>query len=64
MRNPRIYSEQPLKAGSSIELSESAANHVGRVLRMKPSEPLVLFNGEGGAWQGTIESVSKKIETK
>ncbi len=63
MRNPRIYSEQPLKADSSIELSESAANHVGRVLRMKPSEPLVLFNGEGGAWQGTIESVSKKAVT-
>ncbi|MFK0572117.1 16S rRNA (uracil(1498)-N(3))-methyltransferase [Endozoicomonas sp.] len=63
MRNPRIYSDQPLQADSSIELSESAANHVGRVLRMKPDEPLILFNGQGGAWQGTVESVSKKAVT-
>lgn len=60
MKNPRIYSAQPLQAGASIELTESAANHVGRVLRMKPGEPLMLFNGEGGAWQCQIESVTKK----
>lgn len=63
MRNPRIYSEQPLQADSIIELAESAANHVGRVLRMRPAEPLVLFNGQGGAWQGRVESVSKKSVT-
>lgn len=63
MRNPRIFSDQPLQAGSSVGLSESAANHVGRVLRMKPDEPLILFNGQGGAWQGTVESVSKKAVT-
>lgn len=60
MRNPRIFSDQPLQAGNTIELSESAANHVGRVLRMQPGEPLVLFNGQGGAWQATVASVSKK----
>ncbi|WP_257266284.1 16S rRNA (uracil(1498)-N(3))-methyltransferase [Endozoicomonas sp. ONNA2] len=59
MRNPRIYSEQLLQADSSIKLSESAANHVGRVLRMRPGEPLVLFNGQGGAWQGKLENVNK-----
>ncbi len=63
MRNPRIFSDQPLQAGSSIELAENAANHVGRVLRMKPDEPLILFNGRGGAWQGAVESVSKKTVT-
>ena len=60
MRNPRIYSEQPLQAGTTIDLAESAANHVGRVLRMKVGEPLVLFNGEGGAFQGKVAAVSKK----
>lgn len=63
MRNPRIFEDQPLLADSSVELSESAANHVGRVLRMKPGEPLILFNGQGGAWQGTVECVSKKTVT-
>ena len=60
MRNPRIYSDQPLSAGITIELTDSAANHVGKVLRMKAGEPLVLFNGKGGAFQGQISAVSKK----
>jgi 16S rRNA (uracil1498-N3)-methyltransferase len=45
----------------TIELTDSAANHVGKVLRMKPGEPLVLFNGEGMSWQGSIDTVSKKV---
>lgn len=60
MRNPRIYSEQPLQAGIIVDLAESAANHVGRVLRMKVGEPLILFNGQGGAFQGKVATVSKK----
>ncbi|OED45778.1 16S rRNA (uracil(1498)-N(3))-methyltransferase [Endozoicomonas sp. (ex Bugula neritina AB1)] len=60
MRNPRIYSDQPLSAGASIELIDSAANYVGKVLRMKVGEPLVLFNGQGGAFQSTILVTSKK----
>lgn len=63
MRNPRIFSDQPLQAGNTIQLSESAAKHVGRVLRMQPGEPLVLFNGHGGAWQATVDGVSKKAVT-
>ncbi|MGB0360420.1 MAG: RNA methyltransferase PUA domain-containing protein, partial [Endozoicomonas sp.] len=51
MRNPRIFSDQLLQASTSIELAGNAANHVGRVLRMKAGEPLVLFNGKGRAWQ-------------
>lgn len=60
MRNPRIYSEQPLQAGITVDLAESAANHVGRVLRMKVGELLIVFNGEGGAFQGKVTAVSKK----
>ena len=60
MKNPRIYSAQPLQAGTVVDLAENAANHVGRVLRMKVGESLVLFNGEGGAFQGKIALVSKK----
>lgn len=60
MRNPRIYSEQPLQAGITVDLAESAASHVGRVLRMKVGESLILFNGEGGAFQGKVTAVSKK----
>ncbi|WP_062265532.1 16S rRNA (uracil(1498)-N(3))-methyltransferase [Endozoicomonas arenosclerae] len=63
MRNPRIYTDQPLAEGQVVELTDSAANHVGKVLRMKPEEPLILFNGHGSSWQGSIQSVSKKSVT-
>lgn len=63
MRNPRIYTDQPLAKGQVVELTDSAANHVGKVLRMKLEEPLVLFNGTGASWQGTIQSVAKKTVT-
>lgn len=49
-----------MSAGSVVELTDNAANHVGKVLRMKPEEPLILFDGEGSAFQGKVESVSKK----
>ena len=60
MRNPRIYSPQALAAGTVVELTDSAANHVGKVLRMKPEEQLILFNGDGVSFQGRIETVSRK----
>ena len=60
MRNPRIYTPQPLSLNAQVELSEEAANHVGKVLRMKQGEPLVLFNGEGGCYQGTIDIRQQK----
>ncbi|WP_422139235.1 16S rRNA (uracil(1498)-N(3))-methyltransferase [Endozoicomonas sp. ALC020] len=60
MRNPRIYTDQPLVKDQVVELSDSAANHVGKVLRMRPEESLILFNGQGASWQGRIKSVAKK----
>ena len=60
MRNPRIFTPQPLAVNQVFELTDSAANHVGKVLRMKPEEPLILFNGEGSSFQGKITEVSKK----
>ena len=63
MRNPRIFISQPLAVDTAVHLSESAANHVGRVLRMKAGESLILFNGEYGSFQGKITDVSKKNVT-
>ncbi|WP_211824867.1 16S rRNA (uracil(1498)-N(3))-methyltransferase [Kistimonas asteriae] len=60
MRNPRIHTPQPLCANRDITLTDSAANHVGKVLRMRPGDPLILFNGEGHSWQAEITCVSKK----
>lgn len=43
MRIPRIYHPESLKNQSICQLSEDAANHVGRVLRMTEGEQIELF---------------------
>ncbi len=60
MRIPRIFCKQPLAVGTDIELDESGARHVAKVLRMQVDRPLILFNGEGGEYDATIVDVGKK----
>lgn len=51
---PRFYVPQPLAIGQRLSLPEAVANHAVRVLRLQPGDPLVLFNGEGGAYAGRL----------
>lgn len=60
MRVPRIYTSSPLSEGCTTALDESAAQHVGRVLRMQPGQELRLFNGDGHDYPATITNASKK----
>lgn len=60
MRIPRIHTDQPLKPGAELSLSEQAATHVARVLRLRPGAQVTLFNGDGGEFDATVELVSKK----
>ncbi len=54
MRLNRVYLDAPLSSGSRASLTGSAAGHVTRVLRLKPGEPLTLFNGTGREFEGTV----------
>lgn len=47
---PRIHCPFPLHPGAQVDLPEAAAHHVVRVLRMRPGDALVLFDGRGGEW--------------
>lgn len=60
MRIPRIYHPTSLLDQKHCELSEDAANHVGRVLRMQIGEHLELFDGSNHIYPSVITSVSKK----
>lgn len=51
---PRFYVSQLLAAGDCVTLPEAVANHAVRVLRLQAGAPLVLFNGEGGAYEGVL----------
>ncbi len=60
MRIPHIYQPSPLTLGDDVLLNDDAAGHIGRVLRMKPSQQVSLFNGEGGEYLCELSAVSKK----
>ena len=60
MRIPRIYHPETLTAHSKIALSEDAANHVGRVLRMQPGQAIQLFDGSNQVFDASITQVDKK----
>ncbi|MFM2480276.1 16S rRNA (uracil(1498)-N(3))-methyltransferase [Celerinatantimonas sp. YJH-8] len=60
MRVPRIFHPEPLLEHQLIELSDDAANHVGRVLRLEEQHPLVLFCGDGYNYDAQIQQLQKK----
>ena len=60
MRTIRIHVDQPLAAGAETALPSQAGEHVARVLRLAPGDPLTLFNGDGADYAATIRSVDKR----
>ena len=60
MRIPRIYTSQPLGPQQLIELDEKTSHYIARVLRLKTGAALILFNGQGGQYPATIDSLTKK----
>lgn len=55
---PRLFVDQPLRAGDSFNLPPGPARHV-QVLRLQPGAALTLFNGEGGEWAATVTQMGR-----
>ncbi|WP_461520980.1 16S rRNA (uracil(1498)-N(3))-methyltransferase [Porticoccus sp.] len=60
MREIRVFTDQPLSAGTEVTLEESVARHIGTVLRMQPGDPVTLFNGLGGEYSAALSTCSAK----
>lgn len=60
MRTIRIYHPSTLVLGEEYALSDDAANHVARVLRMQKGQSLALFNGSNHVFEATIVYADKK----
>ncbi|MGC9422210.1 MULTISPECIES: 16S rRNA (uracil(1498)-N(3))-methyltransferase [Vibrio] len=60
MRIPRIYHPSPITQLGSLALSDDAANHIGRVLRMQPGQAVCLFDGSDAEFPAVIQEVGKK----
>jgi 16S rRNA (uracil1498-N3)-methyltransferase len=63
MVRPRFFSDRVLLGGASgteIELTEQAAHHAVRVLRLAVGDGLTLFDGTGGEYPASISSIHKR----
>ena len=59
MRISRVYYNNGLTVGSSINLNRDAAHYLTNVLRLKVGNEVILFNGNAGDVLGTITSIKK-----
>jgi len=53
----RVFIDGALTAGGVVELTRDAGAHLVKVLRARSGDELVLFNGDGREYSGTIEAV-------
>lgn len=61
MRIPRCHVDVALVANTEITLPEPAARHLRQVLRMRPDDGVILFNGRDGKdYQANLLSLNKQ----
>lgn len=56
---PRIYCANPLEQGARQRLTRETAHHLLHVLRLKPDAALILFDGRGGEYAGTLAAAGR-----
>jgi 16S rRNA (uracil1498-N3)-methyltransferase len=59
-RTPRVYLDAPLAAGIAVLFDRGQANYLLNVLRLKPGDALLLFNGRDGEWQARLAGTGKR----
>lgn len=64
MTVPRIYVHRGVagsaRPGDTAALDPVAAHHVARVLRLRRGNPVVLFDGSGGEFDATVQTVARE----
>ena len=58
-RSPRLFVEAPLAAGAALPLDRAQAHYLTTVLRRKPGDGVLVFNGRDGEW-GAALAVQKR----
>ena len=59
MSNLRFYNPENLLIGTIVKLSDNAATHATRVLRLEISDDIILFNGDGNDYACAITNIKK-----
>lgn len=58
---PRFFCAVPLRVDTEIELPRELAHHAGQVLRLHEGDEVVLFNGEGGEFRGSLQGSGREL---
>jgi 16S rRNA (uracil1498-N3)-methyltransferase len=69
---PRVYMpdvsaadfETSRPSGGTIALPDDESHHIGRVMRLKSGDPIVIFNGRGASWDAEIAGSGKHVTAK
>ena len=65
MPHPRIHCEQRLGPGAQFSLAPEAAQHVGKALRLKAGDAIVVFDGSGGEYEAAIQRIDRdRVDVK
>jgi 16S rRNA (uracil1498-N3)-methyltransferase len=55
----RLYVEAPLAGGARLDCAPPQANYLVNVMRMKPGDALLVFNGRDGEWLARVSEARK-----
>jgi 16S rRNA (uracil1498-N3)-methyltransferase len=59
----RLHVAGPLTAGTTVELDPAQANYLGNVMRLKPGDQLLAFDGKSGEWLAEVAEKGKRRMT-
>lgn len=59
-RSPRLFIDAPLAAGQRLALDATPTNYLRNVLRLKPGDAVLAFNGRDGEWRTTLDIAGKR----
>ncbi|MGE4322386.1 MAG: 16S rRNA (uracil(1498)-N(3))-methyltransferase [Sphingobium sp.] len=57
---PRLYVETPLGNGVAVPVDGNAAHYLIHVMRVKPNDIVLLFDGRSGEWAARARDVRKR----
>ena len=60
-RSPRLFVAAAFAAGAELPLDRAQAHYLTTVLRRKPGDGVLVFNGRDGEWSATLEGRKRDI---
>jgi 16S rRNA (uracil1498-N3)-methyltransferase len=59
-RSPRLFLDTSFAPGAVHALDKAQANYLVNVMRLKPGDSVLVFNGRDGEWRATLASTGKR----